>query len=556
MQLTDQSGARHGRQQYTNVGGAARRYETRQFALLHPREEPVSAPSRRAPERGPARYIGQIDARLCPGGEIPALDAVLDPPLDGAQYIKRHAVTDVYRLQWAGHDVVVKRYNHVGLFHSLRHTIKGSRARRGWRNGQRLLSLGIPTPRPIARIDEYRGPLVWRSWLITEYVDGPNLDCVLDDSAVPMGRKRRLIRQTLRLIDRLGAQGISHGDTKHTNILSVAGRAVLTDLDGIETHRWEWLHRRRRRGDIARFLRDMVDVPALWGCPEASREACVTASQSRGREFTQRTTPDGLMYLNEDFACGEEFIESLRDGQESLCRRYAAEVVESSRNSRVLRFRAPHRSGERTFYFKEYVRRSWLDWLKGLVGLNRAVRAFRASLMLADAGFLSPTVVAAGWLGHDRLRRRSFLITEEVADAQRAYEYLISQSSSQRPCTLRERRDLLRSLGRTIGRMHRAGIVHGDLRPGNVLARQAPGGWEFFLIDNERTRKWPWVPRRLRLKNLVQINMLPPGISRTDRMRFFQAYMLANPSVCAAYKPWATRIMMRTRRRFRRKGWA
>jgi hypothetical protein len=39
-------------------------------------------------------------------------------------------------------------------------------------------------------------------------------------------------------------------------------------------------------------------------------------------------------------------------------------------------------------------------------------------------------------------------------------------------------------------------------------------------------------------------------------MRFFQAYMLANPSVCADYKPWAARIMTRTRRRFRRKGWA
>jgi hypothetical protein len=104
--------------------------------------------------------------------------------------------------------------------------------------------------------------------------------------------------------------------------------------------------------------------------------------------------------------------------------------------------------------------------------------------------------------------------------------------------------------------MHRAGIIHGDLRPGNVLARKVADGWEFFFLDNERTRKWPWLPMRLRLKNLVQINMLPEGISRTDRMRFFQAYMLANPSVCAAYKEWAERIMTRTRRRFRRKGWS
>jgi hypothetical protein len=49
--------------------------------------------------------------------------------------------------------------------------------------------------------------------------------------------------------------------------------------------------------------------------------------------------------------------------------------------------------------------------------------------------------------------------------------------------------------------------------------------------------------------------MLPSGVSRMDRMRFFYAYMLANPSVCAAYKKWARRIMIVTYRRFRRKGW-
>jgi len=515
---------------------------------LHPPEESAGAPAPCAPQAGGARYVGQIDASLCTDGEVPALDAVLDPSLDRGQCLKRHDLTDVYRVQWAGRDVVVKRYNHMGLLHSLRHTIKGSRARRGWRNGQRLLALGIPTPRPIACIDEYHGPLLWRSWLITEYVDGPNLDCVLDDVAVPTGRKRRLIHQTLGLIDRLGLHGISHGDTKHTNILSVAGRAVLTDLDGIETHRWEWLHRRRRKGDIARFLRGMVDLPVLRDGGGMSRDA----GQSGERVFTLRTTVDGQMYLNSRLPCGDELAESLRDGREGVRRQFAAQSVESSQNSHVLRFRAKCGSGERTLYFKEYVRRSWLDWFKELVGPGRAMRALRASLMLADAGFLSPTVVAAGRVG----RQCAFLVTEEVADARPAFEYLTSRRSSESPCTLRDRRDLLRSLGRTIGRMHRAGIVHGDLRPGNVLARRAAGDWEFFFIDNERTRKWRWIPRRLRLKNLVQINMLPPEISRTDRMRFFQAYMLANPSVCAAYRPWAVRIMTRTRRRFRRKGWA
>jgi hypothetical protein len=184
------------------------------------------------------------------------------------------------------------------------------------------------------------------------------------------------------------------------------------------------------------------------------------------------------------------------------------------------------------------------------------MRAFHASLMLADAGFLSPTIIAAGRVGRNWMRKCSFLVTEEVAGAQSAHKCLIPPGSDESACTPQDRHDLLRSIGWTIGCMHRAGIVHGDLRPGNILARRVAGGWELFFIDNERTRRWPVLPASLRLKNLVQINMLPGRISRTDRMRFFESYMLANPSVCAAYAHWAQRIMVHTRRRFRRKGYS
>jgi tRNA A-37 threonylcarbamoyl transferase component Bud32 len=501
------------------------------------------------------RYLGRIDLRLCPDGQVPTPDAVIDPLIGGGESIKTGEVSDVYRVQWAGRDLVVKRYNHVGLMHSLRHTLKGSRARRGWINGQRLLEMGIPTPCPVAYIDERRGPLLWRSYLITEFTDGRRLDEVLEDETVLDGAKRRLIHQVLKLIHRLSRHGVNHGDPKHTNILCVEGRVVLTDLDSVETHQWEWLHRRRQTGDIARFLRDIGGPEARGDCEHGPNGSFAKSGGATQCEFVSKVFADGEMHLNGHFACTEELAESLWQGEEGIRRRCAPTVMESSRNSRVLRFRASC-GGERTIYFKEYLRRSPVDWLKELFYPCRALRAFHASHMLTESGFLSPTVIAAGWAGRGRLGKRSFLATEEVTDARPIYKYLVRPHCDENPCTLRDRRNLLRAIGRTVGRMHRAGIIHGDLRPGNVLARKVAGCWEFFFLDNERTRKWPWLPTRLRLKNLVQINMLPHGISRTDRMRFFQAYMLANPSVCATYKEWAERIMARTRRRFRRKGWA
>jgi tRNA A-37 threonylcarbamoyl transferase component Bud32 len=554
MPLTNESGTLDGCKRESDTCATARQGETQRFLLPPFREaQPVSFPGN-VGGLWLTRYVGQIDVCLCPEGQIPALDAILDPPVDEGKHIKLHAISDVYRVQWAGRDVVVKRYNHMGLFHSLRHTVKGSRARRGWRNGQRLLELGIPTPRPVAYIDEYRGPLLWRSYLVTEYVDGRLLNGLLKDANVPHGVKRRVIRQVLRLIHKLSLHGISHGDTKHTNIVCIAGRAVLTDLDSIETHHWQWLHRRRQGGDIARFLRDVDGLEALWNYGDVSCRPLVKSRPGR-QTFIKRATADGQVYLNGAFPCGKELEEALWSGREGVRRQYAATAVESSQNSRVLRLRVPCSGGEQTVYFKEYVKRSTLDWLKELLCSSRAMRAFHASLMLADAGFPSPTIVAAGRIGRSWLPKCSFLVTEEVAGAQPAYAYVIPPASDVSTCTLQDRRDLLRSIGWTIGCMHRAGIVHGDLRPGNILARQVPGGWELFFIDNERTRRWPVLPAWLRLKNLVQINMLPGRISRTDRMRFFESYMLANPSVCAAFALWAERIMAHTRRRFQRKGY-
>ena len=148
------------------------------------------------------------------------------------------------------------------------------------------------------------------------------------------------------------------------------------------------------------------------------------------------------------------------------------------------------------------------------------------------------------------------MATVEAPDAIPMYHHLLGEPGGTPRCTGRQRRQLLHVLGEAVGRMHRAGIVHGDLRPGNILARKSDGRWEVFFIDNERTKKWPFLPNRLRLKNLVQINMLPSDVSKTDRLRFFHAYLLLNPSVRPRYKEWARKAMSITRRRFQQKGWA
>lgn len=89
----------------------------------------------------------------------------------------------------------------------------------------------------------------------------------------------------------------------------------------------------------------------------------------------------------------------------------------------------------------------------------------------------------------------------------------------------RRRRTLLKALGIFVGRLHATGFIHGDLRPGNILAAEHEGRFRFTLIDNERNVQKVPPPGKMILRNLMQLNMLAPvTLSRSDRMCFFMAW--------------------------------
>ena len=168
--------------------------------------------------------------------------------------LKNDDTSYVSRLTWYSKDVVVKRYNHKGFIHSLRHTIKRSRARRGWLHGHRLGMLNIATPRPLAYIEQRRGLLVWQSYLVTEYVKGQKLRNFLRDNKTSEEEHSIAMQQVKNLLDKMGKYRITHGDLKHTNILVTENGPVLTDLDAMMVHKWDWIYRLRKAKDLKRFI--------------------------------------------------------------------------------------------------------------------------------------------------------------------------------------------------------------------------------------------------------------------------------------------------------------
>ena len=150
----------------------------------------------------PAEFVKQIDTIITEG-----------------RILKNGNTCTLSRVNRAGKNIVIKRYNHKGLVHSLRHTVKRSRARRGWLWAHRLGTLNIPTPKPVAYIEKRKGLIVWESYLVTEFVEGQNLHTFLQDSDVTKEQRSEAVGRIKELLDKLGREKITHGDLKQTNIL-------------------------------------------------------------------------------------------------------------------------------------------------------------------------------------------------------------------------------------------------------------------------------------------------------------------------------------------------
>jgi tRNA A-37 threonylcarbamoyl transferase component Bud32 len=204
-----------------------------------------------------AGYRGVFDRRFAGASSPAEFVRRVDALMEAGRVLKKDRASFVSRVLWNGQDVVIKRYNHRGFWHALRHTIKGSRARRNWRNAQHLGGLKIATPEPLAWLDQYRGPLLWQSYFVARFVPGPQVHEILRDQTVVAAQKQRVNDQVLHLLRRMADHGISHGDMKHTNILYDGTDVVLVDLDAMRIGGLGWLRRRRYRRDVARYLRDL-----------------------------------------------------------------------------------------------------------------------------------------------------------------------------------------------------------------------------------------------------------------------------------------------------------
>lgn len=216
---------------------------------------------------------GVFERAFC--GKTPPEDMAekIDELMAGGEILKDGNTCYISRFIWNGIDVVVKCYKHKSLIHSLRHTLKRSRARHGWRHAHRLGVLEVATPRPLAYIERLKGHVIWKSYFVTEYVDGEKLYYHLRDDNVSAEQRSTTLRRTVEMLDKIAEYGVTHGDVKPSNILVTRDGPCLTDLDSMRANKIAWLGRIRWAKDRARIMDLQQDFEKAENTSESSEPA-------------------------------------------------------------------------------------------------------------------------------------------------------------------------------------------------------------------------------------------------------------------------------------------
>ncbi|MDY6855215.1 MAG: lipopolysaccharide kinase InaA family protein [Thermodesulfobacteriota bacterium] len=186
-------------------------------------------------------------------------DAIFDS--ENNYLLKRGSKSTVAKIKIGDKNLVVKRDNIKGLWHSLRRFFMTSRSAHSWRNAHRLLTLGIETPRPVALFEKRFGPFRRTAYYICEYAEGPNMIDFFKD--FHMSQNLEVVDRIAEVFKKMESSRISHGDMKASNIIIANKMPMLIDLDSMRMHtcKMRFLHFQRK--DKERFLKNLSSIPEV-----------------------------------------------------------------------------------------------------------------------------------------------------------------------------------------------------------------------------------------------------------------------------------------------------
>jgi tRNA A-37 threonylcarbamoyl transferase component Bud32 len=166
----------------------------------------------------------------------------------------------------------IKRYNYQNIFYALKNLFRTSRGKRVWKVANGWVLRNIPTPLPVAFLEQRKGRLLIKSFFITQKIDHSlPLTSLLQKGAANSPEeiskiRDELLQQGAHILRMMHTRGVCHGDLKASNILvrKKAGqkeKLYLVDLDSARVKKSVKEDDKIR--DLARLNASLLDTRAV-----------------------------------------------------------------------------------------------------------------------------------------------------------------------------------------------------------------------------------------------------------------------------------------------------
>jgi tRNA A-37 threonylcarbamoyl transferase component Bud32 len=116
--------------------------------------------------------------------------------------------------------------------------------------------MGIPTPQPLAFIEERLGLLRRRAFFVAEYIPGESISDAIEKSKDNPKQLMHYANCLIHLLQHFYQLRISHGDLKSTNLVLYDDHLHVLDLDGMHKHQFLYFFKRAFRKDVKRLIKN------------------------------------------------------------------------------------------------------------------------------------------------------------------------------------------------------------------------------------------------------------------------------------------------------------
>lgn len=181
-------------------------------------------------------YSAVFDDEFCSDSETNFIEN-MEELIRNGDILMTNATTTIIISNYNGKRIVIKKYNYKGLIHSIRHTIKGSRARKNLYFSKLLPLIDIKTPKVLLCLEKKYLFLKKESYLILEYIEGPHVRDFLKSDQTKASEKEAVINRVRNIFNKLFVHHITHNDPKLANLIFNNNELYLIDLDSMILHR-------------------------------------------------------------------------------------------------------------------------------------------------------------------------------------------------------------------------------------------------------------------------------------------------------------------------------